>query len=193
MQKEMKTILTIFGLIIVAVFGYILLGKDDTTEEIKQTWDVSPDTISKIKLNEGQQNMKINYTESPDNLIHVTIEGKVAKSVKEKLTDKKFTGEKNDQLEITFAKVNGIGFVSQPDDASELTMEIALPQGKQLKKLEMKMTVGDISIMVPQDFQGKYKLRARDGEKIKAVPETDKSQESTILVNTSGTITIEKK
>lgn len=188
MKLRTKLIVSVVGLVAAGFLGYTFVQADETTNEINQTWIIKSEKIDLLKLEEAQQNIKVNYSVSEDNETHVTVKGKVSDGVKEALKKSKVTAK---ELNLIFNESKGLGLAIQSPDTAELTVEISVPVNGEIKELNIEMICGNVEVGIPSEFDGIYETKARDNGKT-TVPKTNKTMKNKIKIDTSGDIVIHK-
>lgn len=95
-------------------------------------------------------------------------------------------------LEIVLSDPSDFKLMPNNDGKSELEMQVFLGKEVSLKKVKIESVVGNMTVTIPQDFQGDYVTSAKNGGAVLAVPETRNTQNKVLEVSTIGDIRIKK-
>ncbi|WP_375178840.1 hypothetical protein [Enterococcus rotai] len=187
MKKKLMILILVVA--VVLFVGYTTIRSDKTTKAITKEWSFSADVIDSLSLLGAEQDVKTTIIETEKEETVVKLAGKVSDKTDKEL-DKVKTKAKS--LEITLSDTDGFKLMPSSDGKSELEMQVFLDKNASIKNLKIESIVGNVDVMVPQDFQGKYVTSAKNGGEVLAVPDTSKDQDEVIEISTIGDIRIKK-
>ncbi|AOV08926.1 hypothetical protein [Sporosarcina ureilytica] len=184
-----KIIIAGVVLLLIGVWGYSSVSQSSTNTYVEKEWELSSKQIEGISLNKAEQNIKAVIQESDDEKTTISLSGNVSEQAEKALANSISTDNK---LDINFSEKGGVKLLVTSEGKDELLLTINLAKDAAFKELDFNMTVGSVSINVPENFDGKYKTKAEGAGEVLAVPQTNETMDSLIQVKTIGSINIEK-
>ena len=187
----MKKKLLIFIAIVLTVgfLGYTSMVGAQADNPIDITWELNSKDIEKISLIGAEQDVKVEILETEKEKTSITLSGMVSQKGKEQLEE---TVQKENSLEIKLSEINKLRFMISSEDKDRLTLVLALGKDILLNELNINSVIGTVYIIVPKSFDGKYTLNTNDEGEILEMPETNKTTDTEIIVDTLGDIGVTK-
>lgn len=187
----MKKKVSIVGIILlfIGVWGYTSVSQSSTNNQIEEKWVLTSKQIENISFNKAAQNIKTEIRESDNETTTILLSGKVSDQTEKALATSILT---ENNLDINFSKKGDVKLFVTSEGKDELMLTIHLAKDTTFKKLNFDMTVGNVVINLPENFDGRYKTTPEGGGEVLGVPKTEETMDSLIQVKTIGNIKIEK-
>ena len=187
----MKKIGIVIGLLLLFVVAGILLTlkRGETTISVKQSWALSSKSIKTLEFYGSKQAIDVKVVKSESDETSVQIEGKVSEESVNNIT--KNVKMSSDSLYIPFSQ-HGFNLALSSQGKDKLYVTISLGKNATFEKIFVDTLVGDVSITVPEDFDGIYTLYTNNTGEVLRVPTTNQTSNSVIEVDGYSKISVEK-
>ena len=184
----MKKIGIVVGLLLLFVVAGILLTlkRGETTISVKQSWTLSSKSIKTLEFYGSKQAIDVKVVKSESDETSVQIEGKVSEESANNISKMS-----SDSLYLPFSQ-HGFNLALSSEGKDKLYVTISLGKNATFEKIFIDTLVGDVSITVPQDFDGIYTLHTNNIGEILRVPTTNQTSNSIIEVDGYSKISVEK-
>ena len=187
----MKKIGIAIGLLLLFVVAGILLTlkRGETTISVKQSWTLSSKSIKTLEFYGSKQAIDVKVVKSESDETSVQIEGKVSEESANNIS--KNVKMSSDSLYIPFSQ-HGFNLALSSQGKDKLYVTISLGKNATFEKIFVDTLVGDVSITVPEDFDGIYTLHTNNTGEVLRVPTTNQTSNSVIEVDGYSKISVEK-
>lgn len=186
MKKIMPIIVIFIGFIALAF--YVSYTNAKTNIAIDQTWVLEDSSHQKIELYGTEQPVKVKIIETTNDKTNVTVSGNISKTSFESIKDARLT---KSSLYVPLSK-HGFRLYTSAAGKTALTFTIALGKSASFEEIFIDTIVGTIEVTVPPTFNGTYDVKVSNGAKLKSIPDTQKTSESTIKIDAYSDVRITK-
>lgn len=185
-MKKVLPFIIIFFVLIVAVICLSLYNAQ-TTVEIVKNWSMK--AVEKIEIYGSEQPLTLKIEKTKNKETSVILSGKVSKSAAELLEQAKIDDA---NLYVPLSK-RGFKLTLSSLGKSELTITVKLAENASFKEIFVDTLAGNVNVIVPKSFDGKYDVVLNSGAKLLEVPDTNKTMDSVIKIDAYSDVRITKE
>lgn len=186
----MKKLLPIL-LILATLLGISIYNEINKKEEIinlSKTWQFKDKKIKKLHLEGIEQDILFNVKKTDQEQSSLSVHGEVTKSVYDILKKAKIN---KSSAYIPFSKD---GFKLYMTSEGKKTLLFDLNVGRKgFEKIDLESSAGEVKMLVPSDFNGKYKLHLENNGKLIEKPKSNETDKSIIEITASDKVRVIKR